>query len=218
MPVRPTNRIDEAIRAAFVIPSPRVGEVLDFPAVFGNPRPVSLEVGFGKAGFLVRAAEAFPEQNWLGVDLRSSLAGHAARRLHAHGLRNARVLHGDAHRILRDHVPPGSLLAVHLYYPDPWWKRRHRKRRLYTTDFFAAIERALGTGARLHIASDVPAVFASMLGAAATIARLARAEGEPPPDCLARIGASNFESKAAAGGRTPLHAGFVKLAGDDRAS
>jgi tRNA (guanine-N7-)-methyltransferase len=107
----------------------------------------------------------------------------------------------DARVLLRDHVPAGSVRAVHVYFPDPWWKKRHHKRRVFTGDFVASVVRALSPGGRLHIATDVEAYFHVMrdLVTARPELRITPASGSAEPDCV-----TNFERKARELG-TPVH-------------
>ena len=104
---------------------------ISWPSVFGDDRPVELEVGSGKGLFLANAATARPDRNFLGVEMARKYAMKAAERLAKNRLDNARMLPGDARAFLHRYVPPASLHAVHIYFPDPWWKKRHRKRRVF---------------------------------------------------------------------------------------
>ncbi|HEY8503017.1 MAG TPA: tRNA (guanosine(46)-N7)-methyltransferase TrmB [Gemmataceae bacterium] len=116
---------------------------LDWSALFGNDRPVEVEVGFGKGTFLVHAAQARPETNFFGIEIERKYYYYAASRAARRNLRNVRVCCADAKVFLRDHVADGSVEVVHVYFPDPWWKRRHWKRRLFTPDFAATCARIL---------------------------------------------------------------------------
>src|SRR5262249_12120294 len=109
-------------------------------AIFGNDHPVELEIGFGKGAFLVAAAAAHPETNYVGMEIDWGLLLYVANRLVKRGLGNVRLVQGDAHVIVARSVPSDSLHAIHVYFPDPWWKRRHRKRRLLTTEFVSACQ------------------------------------------------------------------------------
>jgi len=119
-------------------------------------------VGFGKGMFLVSAAEAHPDISYLGIEIERAYQLYAANRLAKRKLTNVRLACGDARALLRDHLPGQCLQAVHVYFPDPWWKNRHRKRRLFNDDFVAACARVLRAGGRLSIATDVAEYFADI--------------------------------------------------------
>src|SRR5262249_55307395 len=135
---------------------------LDWPAVFGNANPVEVEVGFGKGLFLLNAAGSKPGVNFLGIEIVRKYQLFAATRFAIRGLCNVRLAQRDARLILRDAVPAASLQALHVYFPDPWWKTRHRKRRVFTHEFAAQCERTLRPGGRLHLATDVGDYFQVM--------------------------------------------------------
>lgn len=128
---------------------------LDWRAIFDNGHPVELEVGFGKGLFLVTQALARPEVNFVGVEVVRKYQLFTATRLARRGLRNVRVVCADARPFLHDWVPEASLQAVHVYFPDPWWKKRHHKRRVFTEDFARQCARVLRPGGVLSAATDV---------------------------------------------------------------
>jgi tRNA (guanine-N7-)-methyltransferase len=154
--------------------------VLDWPTVFGNDRPVEVEVGFGKGLFLLTAAHANPLTNYLGIEIVRKYQLYAATRLAKRELRNVRVACADARVFLRDRIAPESVQAVHVYFPDPWWKLRHHKRRVFTREFAEQCARVLRTGGELHVATDV-ADYAAMVRE--TVAEVpALLETEPPAE------------------------------------
>ena len=97
--------------------------------------PLEVEVGSGKGLFLQSAATALPDHNFLGIEVAQKYAHHTAARLAKRNLTNAVIVHGDAQRVFRELLPDDSLAAVHVYFPDPWWKKRHRKRRVMNEAF-----------------------------------------------------------------------------------
>ena len=145
--------------AAFVLDFPTGESALAWREIFGNDDPVELEVGSGKGLFLANAATANPGHNFLGIELARKYARHAAERVAKRNLVNVRVIAGDARLFLARYVPPSSLRTVHVYFPDPWWKARHKKRRVFGASLVADIERALVPGGELRVATDVLEYF-----------------------------------------------------------
>lgn len=128
--------------------------------VFGNDRPVEVEIGFGKGLFLLTSAVARPDVNFLGVELERKLQLLTATRLAKRGIPNVRLACADARLFLGDRVATASVQALHVYFPDPWWKTRHRKRRLFSADFASECARVLRPGGHLWLATDVKDYFA----------------------------------------------------------
>jgi tRNA (guanine-N7-)-methyltransferase len=135
---------------------------LDWPAVFGNNHAVELEVGSGKGLFLANAAALNPGHNFLGVEVARKYAVKAAERVAKRDLKNVRVLRADARLFLSRYVDPASLHAVHVYFPDPWWKKRHKKRRVFCEPFVLDVARALRPGGDFWVATDVEEYFGVM--------------------------------------------------------
>jgi len=127
---------------------------VDLQAVFGNPRPVEVEIGTGKGTFLLARGQARPEVNFLGIEYAGAYCRYAADRFRRHGLTNIRMLHVDAGHFFKTCLAPESLLRVHIYFPDPWPKRRHHRRRLIQPAFLADVRRALRIGGQLIIVTD----------------------------------------------------------------
>lgn len=123
--------------------------------LFAHDGPVELEVGSGKGLFLQNAAASCPQHNFLGIEVSRKYARFTAARLAKHGLRNAMAVHGDGLVLLREIIPDSSLQAVHVYFPDPWWKKRHHKRRVLTDPFLGDISRTLTVQGRFHFWTDV---------------------------------------------------------------
>jgi tRNA (guanine-N7-)-methyltransferase len=132
---------------------------LDWPQMFGNDRPVELEIGSGKGLFLLNAASSDRSHNFLGIELCRKYARLAAERLARRELSNAKIWCGDARAVVARLVPAASLRGVHVYFPDPWWKQRHKKRRVFTEELVAQIGRVLMPGGDLRVASDVEEYF-----------------------------------------------------------
>jgi tRNA (guanine-N7-)-methyltransferase len=166
--------------AAFTFDFPQGGDPVSWAALFGNDHPVALEVGSGKGLFLANAATANPGQNFLGIELSRKYARRAAERVARRGLVNVRVVTGDARLFLARSVPPASLRAVHVYFPDPWWKARHKKRRVFGEPLVADVERALEPGGDFWIATDVEEYFGVIRGLVADHPRF-REQPAPEP-------------------------------------
>ena len=192
-------------------PDARPPDRIDWRALFGNDRPVEIEVGFGKGLFLVNAGVARPDVNFFGIEIVRKYQLYATQRVAVRKLANVKTCCGDARRILRDLVPAGSVAAVHVYFPDPWWKARHKKRLLFTPEFAATVSAVLAPGGQLHFVSDVADYFAMVTGTLAAMPGLTRV---PPPDTAAPAHdmdyLTNFERKFRKEGRPIYRARYVK--------
>jgi len=136
---------------------------IDFAALFGRSAPVVLEVGFGMGHTTVEIAAARPDTDFLGVEVYTPGVGSLLRTLEERGLRNVRVIQRDAVEVLRDRIAPGALAGVHVYFPDPWPKTRHHKRRLIQPPFVAELVARIAPGGYLHCATDWEPYAAQML-------------------------------------------------------
>jgi tRNA (guanine-N7-)-methyltransferase len=169
---------------------------LDWSQVFGNDHAVELEVGFGKGLFLLTAAQARPDVNFVGVEIVRKYQLFTATRLAKRGLRNVRVACADVRLFLPNAVAAESLQAVHIYFPDPWWKKRHHKRRVFTTEFVRQCVRVLRPGGQLHAVTDVEeyaGVMAELLAEEPALRPLPPPEGHEPSHDLDYL--TNFERK-----------------------
>jgi tRNA (guanine-N7-)-methyltransferase len=132
-------------------------------AIFGRQAPLELEIGSGKGLFIRRAAELFPKHDFLGIEIGAKYARFSAAGIARLSLPNAVMVCGDAAKILEESIPNDALEAVHVYFPDPWWKRTHRKRRILRTGVLQLIESRLRPGGSLHFWTDVEEYFRSTL-------------------------------------------------------
>ena len=139
--------------------------VLDLASQFGNPNPVELELGIGKGRFLLDAAFHHPEVNYIGVEQAAKYLRLAHARAHRRGRTNLRFVHGDAREFVEFFLASASVRAIHVYFPDPWPKKRHHKRRLLDEPFLAEVERVLQPGGRLWLATDHDGYYESILEA-----------------------------------------------------
>lgn len=133
--------------------------LIDWKAFFGNAHPIELDIGSGRGLFLVTASTANPQINYLGLEADYKEGRRAARRLKKRESANARVLGGDARVALDKHIKPHSVSAAHVYFPDPWWKRKHKRRRLFTDVFVDQLARVLRPGGLVHSWTDVEDYF-----------------------------------------------------------
>ena len=128
---------------------------LNSQSLFRNGQPLEIEIGSGKGLFMATAAQANEKHNFLGVEIANKYAQHAAARLARTGVANAMMVAGNAEPLFQKNIAAGSLEAVHVYFPDPWWKKRHRKRRVVNETSIRNICQSLREGGRFHFWTDV---------------------------------------------------------------
>ena len=153
------GRFSPAQQKAYAELLPRFGvpyaaAPLGFRALFGRDAPVVVEVGFGMGETTARIAQENPAVDYLGIEVHAPGVGSLLRQVEALGLANVRVVSHDAVEVLRDMVPPASLAGVHVFFPDPWPKKRHHKRRLVQPAFAALAASRLKPGGSIHVATD----------------------------------------------------------------
>ena len=129
-------------------------ETLDFTAAFGREADTVLEIGCGMGETTAAIAAAHPEVNFLGCEVFVAGVGALAKRLDEMGLENVRIVRHDAVEIVRDMIPENSLAGVHIYFPDPWRKARHHKRRLVAQPFIGMLASRIRPGGYIHCATD----------------------------------------------------------------
>ena len=128
--------------------------VLDFARLFPDSKEVILEIGFGMGEATALIGQAFPEKGFLAVDVHRPGVGKLFLLIHEYGLKNLRVIQGDAHLIMHNMIADQSLDGVHLFFPDPWQKKKHNKRRIVNANFLAQVASKLKPGGFIHIATD----------------------------------------------------------------
>lgn len=149
--------------------SGRLISVDDLPApwnpekLFGRRAALEVEVGSGKGLFIRTAAVKRPDNNFLGIELSWKYANFSAAELVKRDIENAVMVAGDGLRVFDEFITDNSLAAVHVYFPDPWWKRRHRNRRVLREPLMRDIQRTLLPGGRLHFWTDVEEYFQASL-------------------------------------------------------
>ncbi len=130
------------------------GQPLNLTTIFGNNNPIILEIGFGNGASLAEMAGNNPEQNYLGIEVHSPGVGRLLLDIEERGLTNLRVIRHDAVEVLESGIEPGSLNGVHLFFPDPWHKKRHHKRRILQPSLVELMAQALKSGGIFHAATD----------------------------------------------------------------
>jgi tRNA (guanine-N7-)-methyltransferase len=133
---------------------PYASGALDFERVFGRRAPTILEIGFGMGESSAKIAQAHPENNYLGIEVHTPGVGSLLKLIAEGGLENLRLVQHDAVEVLEHMIAPASLAGVHIFFPDPWPKKRHHKRRLIQPGFVALLASRLAPGAYLHAATD----------------------------------------------------------------
>jgi len=193
---------------------------LDLRVVFGNDNPVELEVGVGKGRFVLLAAAARPGINFLGLEYARRYYTRAVERVGKRGLTNVRLVLGEASAFVAARLADGSLAGCHVYFPDPWPKKRHHKRRFLRPDNLDQLARVLQAGALLRVVTDHPGYAEAIREVLAGRPDFAEAAADPALWELpgmgdyTRLGITNFEIKYRREGR-PFHR-FVYVRQDAR--
>lgn len=141
---------------------PESDAAVDLPAVFGRRAHTVLEIGFGNGDALAELAEAHPDRNYIGVEVHRPGIGRLLMRLEAEHINNVRIAPRDAAQVLRNEIPDDALDEILIYFPDPWPKKRHHKRRLVQTEFALLLSAKLAVGGRVELATDWPDYAAQM--------------------------------------------------------
>lgn len=181
-------------------------EPLDLSALFGRDAPVEVDLGCGDGGFLLRYAPRHPERNFLGVERLLGRIRKLDRKAPRLGITNLRALRVDAAYLVRYLLRPGAVSAFHIYFPDPWPKKRHRPRRLVNAAFAAALHRVLQSGGAVYLRTDDADYFAQMAEAFASAPGWVQVA--TPSELLAFR--TDFEEEFLARGKTTLHAAYRK--------
>lgn len=131
-----------------------IGSEKFFEGIFGRPGPIHIEIGTGKGGFLLNEARSQPDANFLGIEWARKYYRYTVDRIGRWGLKNVRIIRTDAVHFLTEFIPDSSVDCFHIYFPDPWPKKRHHKRRLFCAENLKHLLRGLKTGGELKIATD----------------------------------------------------------------
>jgi len=127
---------------------------VNFAGVFGREAPLAVEIGFGMGSATAAIAAAAPHVNFVGIEVHPPGVGALLQRIDEQRLANVRIVQHDAVEVLESMIAPASLAAIHVFFPDPWHKKRHHKRRLIQPPFVRLLASRLAPGATLHCATD----------------------------------------------------------------
>ncbi|HUL42105.1 MAG TPA: tRNA (guanosine(46)-N7)-methyltransferase TrmB [Burkholderiales bacterium] len=156
---------------------------LNLDRLFGRNAPKILEIGFGMGESSAVIAQANPQHDYLGIEVHTPGVGSLLNKIEAARITNFRVIQHDATEVVRNMIPPASLYGIHIFFPDPWPKRRHHKRRLIQPDLVALLCERLKTGGYLHLATDwkdYAEHILSVLGSEPQLANTARDYAQLP--------------------------------------
>jgi tRNA (guanine-N7-)-methyltransferase len=160
---------------------PFSAEPLDAAALFGRRAPLVLEIGVGMGDATAAIAQALPDTDFIGVEVHPPGVGALLQRIAERGLGNVRIVQHDAVEVLERMIAPASLAGVHVFFPDPWHKKRHHKRRLIQPDFVHLLASRIAPGGTLHCATDWQPYAEQMLAVLSAEPTLRnRAEGYAP--------------------------------------
>jgi len=193
------GRMSPAQQRALAALLPRYGlpyrpEPLDFDRVFGRRAPRILEIGCGMGETTAAIAQAKPEADFIGVEVHAPGIGALLRRIEESALTNLRLIQRDAVDVVAMMIPPASLAGIHVFFPDPWPKKRHHKRRLLKPAFVEVLAQCLAPGGYLHVATDWEDYAHEILATLSACAALENtaADFAPRPDYRPR---TKFETR-----------------------
>jgi len=187
--------------AGVLLPDSLTARPVNLAKVFGNARPVEIEIGTGKGTFLLARAAARPELNLLGIEWARTYCAYAADRVRRAGLSNVRMLRTEAGAFFRGALADASIWRVHVYFPDPWPKRKHHRRRLIQAAFLRDVRRVLRPGGQFLLVTDHREYFAHIRRVLAGATGFARIGWPSMSDERGELVGTNFERKYIAQGR-----------------
>ena len=179
--------------------------------VFGNTNPVEIEIGPGKGSFLLAAAQCTPDRNFFGVEFSRRRAYRIAQLIERDRPENVIVIAADINCILKTLILPKSVATYHLYFPDPWWKRRHHRRRLFRADFTQHLARTLIPGGKILLATDVHDYFVEIVRQLAAVPALVQFPWQrDQTNDNGKLILTDFERQFTDDGKPIYYAGFMK--------
>ena len=188
-------------------------EAFDWNQLFGNSRPVEIEIGCGRGMFIIKSALENPEINFLGIEKSARFFRMFKERVAKSGAENIRLIRAEAGYLIKKFVPAHSVKAVHVYFPDPWPKKRHRKRRLVNGSFLESVTRILLPDGRLFFATDFQDYFDEIVTIAPSCHGLTREPDDEssPQDVHPDTAATAYERKYLIQGRVIYRAVYKKI-------
>ncbi len=190
----------------FIYPLTSLLDPLDLPHIFPKPQPVEIELGAGDGGFLIEYARRHPERNFLGVERLLGRLRKIDKKAQRAGLTNVLALRLEASYLVRYLLPPNSVAAFHIYFPDPWPKKKHQKRRLVKPEFAQWAYRALEPGGFVYLRTDSESYFEQMRESFG--GHPGFQEVETPPELASIL--TDFERDFVAEGRTIFRIAYQK--------
>jgi tRNA (guanine-N7-)-methyltransferase len=189
---------------------PYRGTLTDFTVFFGNKNPLTVEIGFGMGKAAAEIAQANPGNNYLGIEVFKAGVGKLLWEIRERGLSNVRIIEHDAVEVLETMTAPGTVSAFHIFFPDPWPKKKHRKRRLMKRPFTELLASRLCTGGYIYMATDWEDYAASALEELGATPGLVNPSGSfaPGQDWRPR---TKFETKGLAENRPIRELYFVRV-------
>ena len=193
---------------------------IDWQQLFGNPSAIEIEIGMGKGTFITEQAKSRPDTNFFGIEWARWFWRYASDRLRRNGCTNARAVRAEAGYFLNEFVPPQSVSVLHIYFPDPWPKARHHKRRLIQPNFMPVVERILKPGSgRIQIVTDHQGYWEENIEPTIRGAKFLRIDDYARPGSAGtgEFVGTNFERKYAREGR-PFYAIAAVVKGSSSSS
>ena len=198
------------LSARYVVPF--AAAPFDRRRAFGRDAPLVVEIGFGMGAATAAIAAAAPQKDFLGIEVHPPGVGALLQRIDEARLSNVRIVQHDAVEVLHSMIAPESLAGVHIFFPDPWPKKRHHKRRLLQPDFVGLLASRLGAGATLHCATDWEPYAEQMLAVLSAEPSLANASGSGFADRPSTRPLTKFEQRGLARGHGVRDLVFAKRA------
>jgi tRNA (guanine-N7-)-methyltransferase len=214
------GRLTDAQRKALADLWPKYGidpgrSVLNPAAVFGRTAPLVVEVGFGNGAATWRMAKAEQDTDFIGIEVHRPGVGRLLRKLESEGISNVRIACTDAVEFIEERLPDGCLAGVRIWFPDPWPKKRHHKRRLFSHAAVEQMERVLAEGGFLHVSTDVSGYFEQILEVVSARGSLLPAV-DPLFPVPAAPGQTHYEAKYVLAGRVIHRAAWQRISRSGR--